>query len=149
MAKTALVALVVAVSLWIRPAGAEDDYKELKQGLQGRWHLALFRTPKGDMSNEKIKKAALELVIKDAKIGKVVGGKAQEAASFTLGRKGSNYTIDTTNKKGITELGLLALHDDVLLLCTARRSGVKRPTKFNVEGDEQHVLMVWKRVKKK
>jgi hypothetical protein len=53
--------------------------------------------------------------------------------------------FDTTNKKGVTELGIVALHGDVLLICTARNMGVPRPTVFKVEAEKKHVLTVWKR----
>ena len=113
--------------------------------LQGTWDLVTLNLDGKEIPAERIKAAKLQTVYKGNNLSRVNNAKKSDSAAIKIDSSKSPKHLDTTNKDGVTEVGIYKLNGDSLTICTRTESGKERPTKFEPNADKT-ILTTWKRV---
>lgn len=143
------LALLAFLGTAVDDSARVDRAANLKDRLQGDWKIISIEMPGKEVTPAMLAKIKVAIRFKESKMIRLHDGMEKDEATYKIDAKKSPMHFDTTNKKGVTEQGLFALHGDILIICATTGTAEARPTDFKIVGTKKHILTVWKRIKPK
>lgn len=136
-----------AITILISPVFLQAQDADL-QKIKGKWNLESLNVNGKEIPKEQLKTAKLQAEFDGDKLYRYNAGQRLDEATIKLdSTKMPNKHLDTTNKQGVTELGIYKISDDgkLLTICTRTESGKPRPEEFKAN-DDKTVLTTWTKV---
>jgi uncharacterized protein (TIGR03067 family) len=141
-------ALFAGLSISLAAPALKDPPKGDPPSIIGEWELTEWLD--GGTVREFVAGAMVEFLPKGRRIWRE-GGTAEER-SYKLIEKTSPFAIDLIRPSGGPQEALFRaiykIEGDTLVICVAQQGG-ERPTTFASSPDVNHMLMTYKRLKKK
>ena len=151
MVGTGVGLLFVGVGVLLAADDAKDEaIKKDRKMYEGTWEVVSFEVD-GNKADEEDAKKIVVINEADGKWSIEVEGKVTTRGTSVIDPTKNPKTVDLTvtegGDKGQMYLGIYELGDDTRKVCLAS-AGKERPTEFTTKSGSDHILAVFKRVKK-